>query len=155
MKGLIVAAALAAAGCGFVSPGGDEPTAEPVAEKQAAPAEQADAGITRSRSLAGLSGIGKDPAEGAGFESGPGAAFPVAMLIGHWTDDGNCKLAADIRTDGAYVSWDGTEARWTLEGDQFTVTAGGASVAMRLRPIDANTIEATSADGTIGRSTRC
>lgn len=117
----------------------------------------ADAGITRSRSLGGLNGAagGKDPAVATAGVIPSGVTFPPELLVGRWTDDGNCKLAVEIRSDGMFESADGVVGNWALEGDVLTVSAGDATSAMRLRAIDADTVETINADGSIGRSTRC
>ncbi len=114
------------------------------------PVQVADAGLINSRSLQAMSGSsgGKDPAAG-------GAAVPAAMLIGRWTDDGDCSHDTLIRPDGTFRAVNGGEGQWQLEGDELTMAGDQASVTVRIQFADPNTLNVYHPNGSTGRSTRC
>ena len=111
---------------------------------------------------------GKDPpadnAAGDAAESGADgpratAASPSseirALLIGRWTDNGDCAAATDFRADGSFTSPVGA-GRWTLESEYLTLAIPGApdgEVAVQV--IDRRGMETVSPSGRIGRWTRC
>lgn len=114
-----------------------------------------DAGVTRSRSLAGLTGGGiggKDP--GAIPAVAPGAIQP-GLLVGRWSDDGNCKQDFEFFPDGTFRTWEGVEGGWMLDGDRLTLTGAGDPLQVTLRAIDADRLVVVNPDGSSGQSTRC
>lgn len=169
MKRLLLAATatLALAGCDripFLQ--GDRVEANLAATNAAsgnasATAGPSDAGITSSRSLAGLGGNssgntggvgGKDPsAVQAG--SPQGAVDP--RLAGRWTDTGDCKQAAELRPDGTFVAPNGAMGRWQVAGGDLVFTGAGGEFRLRLDSVEANRIVTTNREGQTGSSTRC
>lgn len=155
-------------GCDYVnfSVGGDEANGAATnsaagagnAQASSAARTPADAGVTTSRSLAGL-GVGnagtggKDPSAGA-TPAGASAIDPQ-LLLGRWTDDGDCKRDIEFRPDGTFRSYTGGEGRWVVEGDVLTLAGQGGSFELRLQSLDADTMMTLNAQGAVGRSTRC
>jgi len=115
-----------------------------------------DAGITRSRSFAGLTGGGstggKDP--GAIPASAQGAIQP-GLLVGRWSDDGNCKQDFEFLADGTFRTFEGVEGGWSLDGETLTLTGPADPLQVTLRTLDADRLVVVNADGTTGQSTRC
>jgi hypothetical protein len=92
-------------------------------------------------------------------QAAPAAASPHirvdrAYLVGAWTDDGDCADAVRFIADGRFVLADGARGNWTLSGDRLTMS-GRKVVAVRIVPIDRDTIRVVNADGSLGSSTRC
>jgi hypothetical protein len=118
-------------------------------------AQTADAGVTTSRSLAGLTGAqgagGKDP---AAIQAGAGGAT-AAMLIGSWADDGDCSQELTFYEDGTFRSFTGGTGEWRLDGDTLTLSGDGGSLALQLQSIDRNEMVAVNPQGQVGRSIRC
>ncbi|MDQ8758156.1 hypothetical protein RCO27_18165 [Sphingosinicella sp. LHD-64] len=118
----------------------------------------ADAGVTSSRSLQAFSnngagaGGGKDPS--GGFGDGA-VAISEAMLIGSWTDNGNCGMAVQFLPDGTFRSFNGGGGDWELDGEMLFLSGQGGNTSLRLEASDARTILTTDPNGTRGRSTRC
>jgi hypothetical protein len=118
----------------------------------------ADAGVTTSRSLAGL-GVGnagtggKDPSAGS-VPAGAGAIDPQ-LLLGRWTDDGNCKRDIEFRPDGTFRSFTGGEGSWELSGDVLTLSGVNGNFQLRLQSLDPDTMMTVNPQGQLGRSTRC
>ena len=89
---------------------------------------------------------------------GPTAAgIDRNLLVGRWTDDGNCANALEFTADGRVLTADGTEgAVWVLNGDQLIVTtAAGEQHMVRINSVDQSAIYSTDADGAVESSTRC
>lgn len=163
---LIAGVAAMMGGCDYVnfSVGGDE--ANSAAGNAAAPANAqasaggtpAGAGVTTSRSLAGL-GVGnagtggKDPSAGA-TPAGASGIDPE-LLVGRWTDDGDCKRDIEFRPDGTFRSYTGGEGSWELAGDVLTLTGVNGSFELRLQSLDDDTMMTLNPQGARGRSTRC
>ena len=113
---------------------------------------------------------GKDPAANAtneaaapaAAEAGEGgratAAAPAgirALLIGRWTDNGDCAAATEFRNDGTFTSPAGA-GRWTLESEYLTLAIPGAPEGeVAVQVIDRREMETVSPMGRIGRWTRC
>ncbi len=76
------------------------------------------------------------------------------MLVGRWTDDGNCAAATEFRADGAFTSPVGN-GRWTLESEYLTLSGAGPDAAVAIQVIDRREMETISPMGRIGRWTRC
>jgi hypothetical protein len=87
---------------------------------------------------------------------GPAAAVKLdtQLLIGLWTDDGDCSEAIEFSDDGHFTNADGTGGDWQLDGDELTMS-GTSSTTIRIVPVDRNTLTIVNADGSLGRSTRC
>ena len=88
-----------------------------------------------------------------------GAAARVAVdrdfLIGAWSDAGDCNTAVAFTADGGYATADGLHGQWSLAGDRLTLQGEAGSATLTIIPIDRNTMETISEDGSRDRSTRC
>ena len=87
----------------------------------------------------------------------PAAAAPAvdrALMIGRWTDNGDCSVATDFAEDGQFRTSSGAGGQWTLAGDRLTLS-GETTLTVQVIAIDRNTIELVNSDGSRGRSTRC
>ena len=129
----------------------------------------ADAGITQSRSLAGLNGGGesgaqsggaqsggsKDPAAGTAIEAGSTQGVVDPRLVGRWTDNGDCKDAAELRPDGTFLASNGASGRWSVAGNQLVFTGAGGEYRLRIDSVEPDRIVTTTAQGQSGGSTRC
>lgn len=96
----------------------------------------------------------KDLAAGATPASSGGVTLDRAYVVGRWTDNGDCSLAAEFAADGRFFANNGTGGLWNLQGDQLTMT-GAATLTLQIVPIDQNTMNVVNPDGSLGRSTRC
>ena len=160
----LAAGTAAVGGCDFAGFGGGGGEANGAAaananaagaNTQLASSAPTDAGVTTSRSLAGLGGGdgGKDPNAGATAASS-GSVDPQ-LLIGRWTDDGDCKRDIEFRPDGTFRSYTGGEGQWNLNGDVLTLSGQGGTFQLRLQALDGDTMMTVNQQGNPGRSTRC
>lgn len=164
-KAVAAAGLLVLAGCdrlGFGAPAGNQVSANQVnavaeanqsgGKDPATGTPAASAGVTTSRSLAGLNGNsptgGKDP-------TGLAGAVDPALLVGSWTDDGDCSREIVIRSDGTFRHFNGGEGEWQLDGDVLTFSGNEGSITLRVQSLDQQALVAANPDGTLGRSTRC
>ena len=124
-------------------------------------AAAADAGVTSSRSLAGLSGGsesgatqggGKDPTA-TQAASTEGVADP--RLVGRWSDTGKCTDAAELRADGTFLAANGATGRWAVAGNQLIFSGPGGEFRLRIDSVEPNRIMTTTQEGQSGGSTRC
>lgn len=161
----LMAALLALAGCDRLFPQADNGSADggDVRNEARSPSgndQIADAGVTRSRSLAGLTGAGNAEQAGLGGKE-PTAiqagaqSFPPEMLLGAWSDDGNCKQAIEFLADGSFRSYNGEGGSWTLAGDLLTLEGAGGRYQLRIQAIDGGRVVTLNPDGSTGQSTRC
>jgi hypothetical protein len=112
-----------------------------------------DAGLTSSRSLAGLTGTGgKDP---AAVPAESGAVIAPQLLVGRWADDEACKQDVTLRPDGTFLSHTGGEGTWSVDGDVLSLTGAEGTFAVRVQAIEGDIMTMVNADGSIGRSRRC
>jgi hypothetical protein len=169
MHKLVMTASLALlglAGCDRFGPGGNETAGGNAAAEAGAGnvsrAESAgtqpgisDAGVTRSRSLAGLTGGGLGGKDPGAVAAGAAGSIQPGLLVGRWSDDGNCKQDYEFFPDGTFRTYDGIEGGWTLDGDRLTLTGAGEPVRVTLRAIDANRLTVINPDGSTGQSVRC
>lgn len=143
--------------------GGNEAAAANAATANAAGNTSAsDAGVTSSRSLAGLmggnqssadTGGGKDPAGAVQVSSNDGVIDP--RLVGSWSDSGTCKDAAELRADGTFVAHNGATGRWSLVGNQLIFRGNGGEFRLQVQSIQPDRIAVTDANGQTGGSIRC
>lgn len=75
------------------------------------------------------------------------------MLIGRWTDDGDCGNIIEFFRDGRFVVPTG-DGRWTLNGERLSFI-GNTTVNARVRGIGRNRIILIHEDQSIGQSIRC
>lgn len=136
--------------------GGSAPTAN--ASTNSAPAasngaQSADAGGKPAEGGAG--GVNDGGAVPASTTGGGGAGqLDRTFVMGRWTDDGDCSNAIEFTQDGRFITAEGGEGLWRLEGDRLTMT-GQRTATIRIEPIDQNTMTVINTDGSLGRSTRC
>lgn len=150
------------AGCNFVPGGagnGNETAAVNAANSATNqssgskdPVQTADAGVTRSRSLQAMS---NNSVEAGGKPESGSSLDPRALIIGRWTDDGNCGQDTLFRPNGTFRSINGEEGRWRIQGDELTMSGADLAIHVRIEFEDPDTVMVTQADGSRGRSTRC
>lgn len=80
--------------------------------------------------------------------------FDRPLLIGRWTDDGNCGAVVVFHADGRFTVPGGGGGTWTLVGERLTFT-GDQTVGARARAVGDNRILLLHDDGSIGQSIRC
>jgi len=160
MKIAIVAATgalLVLAACNGADDGTNTAAAAEAANAaEAAPAAEAAAG-------------GKDPAAGAAEPQAAGAPAtssaragspPPAgamreLLLGRWTDSGDCARATEFRANGTFTSPRG-EGRWTLsEMGYLDLTGAGPAIETSVQEIDRRAMTTYAPGGGITEWTRC
>ena len=122
---------------------------------------------------ANASEAGKDPAgaEANAPEAAPGgneakeggpsatASSPAAeiraLLIGRWTDGGNCAVGTEFRDDGTFTSADAGTGRWEQSNEYLTLTGDRATVELAVQEIDRTDMLTINPQGRLGRWTRC
>ena len=121
----------------------------------------ADAGITSSRSLAGLTGGATAGQSGEGGKD-PSGAIPAGSrggidprLVGRWSDDGSCKDVVELHADGTFTGTNGGNGRWAVDGDQLVFWGPGGEVRLQLNSVGSDRIVNTDAQGNTGQTTRC
>lgn len=123
------------------------------------PARIADAGVTTSRSLQAFSNNGAGSDLGSknpiALDANGEVAITPALLIGSWTDNGNCNQAVEFLPDGTFRSFNGGGGQWQLDDGMLFLTGQGGNTTLRLETTDGRTIMTTNPNGTTGRSTRC
>lgn len=98
---------------------------------------------------------GKDPASSATPAASSGApTLDRAYVVGRWTDNGDCGVAAEFAADGRFFANNGAQGLWNLQGDRLTMT-GSSTLTLQIVPIDQDTMNVVNPDGSLGRSTRC
>jgi hypothetical protein len=75
------------------------------------------------------------------------------LLIGRWTDEGDCAVAIVFGRDGSFTVPTGN-GRWTLVGERLTFI-GQSTVGARVRAVGNDRILLIHDDGRIGQSVRC
>jgi len=78
-----------------------------------------------------------------------------ALLIGKWTDAGDCPSATEIRTDGSFASGSAGDGRWELSNEYLTLAGSRATIELAVQEIDGNSMTTINPQGRIGRWTRC
>jgi hypothetical protein len=128
-----------------------------VSANQAEAANAAAPAAGKDPAAANAAGEAAPPAAGAGARataSSPSSEIR-ALLIGRWTDNGDCAAATDFRADGSFTSPAGA-GRWTLESEYLTLAIPGAPDGeVAIQVIDGRAMETVSPMGRIGRWTRC
>ena len=93
------------------------------------------------------------PAAAQGFDHAP---ISPEMILGHWSDDGDCSRGVLIRPDGTFMSLDhDAEGEWMLNGDRLTFSGIGGEFELRLLDVEPEGMTLTRDDGSIGYSVRC
>jgi hypothetical protein len=100
---------------------------------------------------------GKDTAAGAPAGSSEPFTGEVtrAYIVGRWTDNNDCSNVTEFTSDGRFITADGGEGIWSLNGDQLIFQGAQGRAALRVEAADANTLVSTAENGDIGRTTRC
>ena len=160
---LAATALLSLTACDFlqgdkVEANGSAVVANASAGNASAAATPSDAGLTSSRSLAGLAGPandggGKDPE--AAIEAGASQGVIDPRLVGRWSDSGDCKDAVELRPDGTFMTQAQLVGRWQVEGNQLVFSGNGNEVRLRLDSVQPNRIVNTDASGHTGQTIRC
>jgi len=75
------------------------------------------------------------------------------LLLGRWTDSGDCAVGIDFLSDGRFTVPTGN-GRWTLVGEQLSFI-GTSTVSARVRAVGNDRILLIHPDGRIGQSMRC
>jgi hypothetical protein len=75
------------------------------------------------------------------------------LLIGRWTDEGDCAVAIVFSPNGRFTVPTG-QGRWTLVGERLTFT-GDSTIGARVRAVGNDRILLIHDDGRIGQSVRC
>lgn len=124
----------------------------------AEPVNAADGGKDPADDSAGGGDAAENTASG-GEGARATAASPSgeirALLIGRWTDSGDCASATEFRADGSFTSPVGA-GRWTLESEYLTLSGAGPDDAeVAIQEIDRREMATISPTGRIGRWTRC
>ena len=114
-----------------------------------------DKGPDGNNQVAAASDGSKDPASTATPASSTGApALDRAYIVGRWTDNDDCGVAAEFAADGRFFANNGAQGLWNLQGDRLTMT-GSTTLTLQIVPIDQDTMNVVNPDGSLGRSTRC
>jgi hypothetical protein len=126
------------------------------AGNESAVAAPSGAGISSSRSLAGLSGGGagggKDP--GGAIEAGSAGTIDP-RFVGRWTDNGDCKQVMELRPDGTFLASSGVTGTWRVEGGELNFVTNDGVIPLRIDSVEPDRIVTTNAEGNTGPSTRC
>lgn len=80
--------------------------------------------------------------------------FDRPLLLGRWTDDGNCANVVVFHGDGRFTVPGGGGGTWTLVGERLTFI-GDRTVGARARAVGNDRILLLHDDGSIGQSLRC
>lgn len=83
-----------------------------------------------------------------------GTPISRELLIGRWTDDGNCAAFIQFLPDGRFMLANGGSGRWTLGGEQLSFI-GNSTVTARVRAVGRDRILLIRTDGSLGQSMRC
>ncbi|MBC7985115.1 MAG: hypothetical protein H7X93_00360 [Sphingomonadaceae bacterium] len=78
-----------------------------------------------------------------------------ALIIGRWTDSGDCADATAIREDGSFASPSAGEGRWTLESEYLTLAGDRETIELAVQEIDRSAMATVNPMGRIGDWTRC
>jgi len=149
------AALLALAACG--GDGGEAANESAANQADAAPGANEAAG---GKDPANETAAGDAAPPAAAGEAGPRATASSpsgeirALLIGRWTDSGDCGDATEFRADGSFTSPVGA-GRWTLENEYLTLSGAGPNAEVAVQVIDRQVMETVSPAGRIGRWSRC
>lgn len=99
---------------------------------------------------------GDKPADAVGDPAATGpAGIDAGLVVGRWTDTGDCANALEYTADGRVVAPDGSAGLWQLNGDQLTVTGPNGSQTVRITSIDQSAAYAVNPDGSVQASQRC
>ncbi len=99
---------------------------------------------------------GDKPADAAVQADGANpAGIDAGLVVGRWTDTGDCANAVEYTADGRIVAPDGSTGLWQLNGDQLTMTGPNGSRTVQITSIDQSAAYAVNPDGSVETSQRC
>lgn len=152
--GNTVEANQATAATNQAAPLGDKPGQQ--GQQGQNPPQFASAGVTTSRSLQPGGGQGgKDPGA-AGQGLGPGAGIDPGVLVGSWSDSGDCNNPqVEFLSDGSFRAFNGGGGEWQLDGDALTLSGDGGTITLHVRSFDGRVLVAANPNGQLSSSTRC
>lgn len=79
-----------------------------------------------------------------------------SILVGRWTDRGDCATATSFTADGAFQGALAGDGRWSLQGPALILSYGdGRTVGLGVRVIDRDHLMVTQGDGSDRQSIRC
>jgi len=100
--------------------------------------------------------VGDKPADAVAETGGASpAAIDASLVVGRWTDTGDCANAVEYTADGRIVAPDGSTGLWQLNGNQLTMTGPNGSRTMQITSIDQSAAYAVNPDGSVEASQRC
>ena len=107
--------------------------------------------------LLALAAAAPAAAQPAGKAGGEPAAADVdrAYIVGAWTDSDDCEAAVAFADDGTFLTAEGGEGMWRLDGAELVLAGLGGIRTLRIVPVDDDTMDVINEDGSRGRSTRC
>lgn len=85
----------------------------------------------------------------------PAAGVGRDYIVGAWTDSDDCAAAVAFAGDGTFVTPEGGEGRWQLDGTELILAGLGGVRTLRIIPVDDDTMDVVNEDGSRGRSVRC
>ena len=162
MKIMMVAAAAAALGLAACTAGSVEENmvdengseANVAAEANASEAGKDPAGAEANAQEAPASANEAKEGGPSATASSPAAEIR-ALLIGRWTDGGNCAGGTEFREDGTFTSADAGTGRWEQSNEYLTLTGDRATVELAVQEIDRSDMLTINPQGRLGRWTRC
>jgi hypothetical protein len=79
--------------------------------------------------------------------------FAPQLLIGRWTDDGDCGNLIEFRANGEFITA-AASGRWQLVGEQLSFI-GDRTVTARARAVGNDRVLLIHPEGSLGQSVRC
>ena len=155
---LAAAAALGLVACG----GSGDENAVNAAGNQANAAAEANASEDgKNPAAADANAQEASPPAADAKEGGPSAtaSSPAAeiraLLIGRWTDGGNCAGGTEFRENGTFTSADAGTGQWAQSNEYLTLSGDRATVELAVQEIDRSAMVTINPQGRIGHWTRC
>lgn len=76
-------------------------------------------------------------------------------VVGRWASDRSCQGATVLNGNGSFVAPNGSTGRWTLRGNQLTLSGANGSSTLRLISTTRNTLVVQGAEGAPETLVRC
>jgi hypothetical protein len=155
---LAAAAALGLAACGG---SGDENNVNAAGNQANVAAEANASEAGKEPAFADANAQEAAPGANEAKEGGPSAtaSSPAAeiraMLIGRWTDGGNCAGGTEFRDNGTFTSADAGTGPWAQSNEYLTLSGDRATVELAVQEIDRSAMVTINPQGRIGHWTRC
>ena len=155
---LAAAAALGLAACGgsgnenTVNAGGNQANA--VAEANAS-SDGKDPAATDANAEAAATPASEAKEGGPSATASSPAAEIRALLIGRWTDGGNCAGGTEFRENGTFTSADAGTGQWAQSNEYLTLSGDRATVELAVQEIDRSAMVTINPQGHLGHWTRC